>query len=350
MSMRIDGRPVDSASRPFVIAEISGNHRGSLERARELVEAAAEAGADAVKFQTYTADTITIDHDGDAFRIGADHPLWGSRTLYDLYEEAHTPWDWHPELFALARSRGVVPFSSPFDVTALDLLVSLDAPAIKIASLEVGDTALLRAAAATGRPVIISDGASTFAELAEAVEVLRAAGGEQIAVLACTSSYPAEPRDANVRRIPVLRDALGVQVGISDHTLGVGVAVAAVALGASIIEKHLTLERGDGGVDSDFSLVPDELALLVTESRRAFESLGSPTARLTASEAESRRLRRSLWVVQDVREGDVVSPTTVRSIRPAGGLAPVQLETVLGRRFRRDVDRGTPLTWDQLLD
>ncbi|MFD4959988.1 pseudaminic acid synthase [Microbacterium sp. NPDC058389] len=342
----IAGRPVGPDHPPFVIAEVSGNHSGSLDRALAIVDAAAEAGADAVKFQTYTADTITIDADNPAFRVSDEHGLWGGRTLYDLYTEAHTPWEWHADLFARARSHGLIPFSSPFDPTAVDLLESLEAPVYKIASLEVGDTGLLRTVAATGKPVILSNGATSMLEVTQAIHTLRAAGARDIVLLSCVSSYPADPREANVRSIPTLRDALDVQVGFSDHTPGIGASLAAVAHGATVVEKHLTLSRADGGVDAAFSLEPAEFALLTQESRRAWEALGDATPRLTAGEAESRRLRRSLWVVADVVAGDVVGPENVRSIRPAGGLAPIDWDAVVGRTFRQDARRGTPLTWD----
>lgn len=331
---------------PYIIAEISGNHGGSLERARELVIAAAEAGADSVKFQTYTADTLTLRSDAPAFRISDGHDLWGGRTLHDLYEEAHTPWEWHEELFALARENGIEPFSSPFDATAVDFLETLSPAMYKIASLEIIDTGLLRKVAATGRPVILSNGSASVAELATAVETLQSAGVTDLTVLACTSAYPADPKDSNLRSIPALRDVLGVPVGLSDHTLGIGVAIAAVALGARVIEKHLTLSRDEPTVDSAFSLEPAELASLVRETRAAWEALGETSPRVVSAESETHRLRRSLWVAENVRAGDPVTEQNVRSVRPAGGLAPVELDAVLGRRFTRDVPAATPMSWD----
>ncbi|GAA5095587.1 pseudaminic acid synthase [Microbacterium yannicii] len=342
----IAGRPVGTEHPPFVIAEVSGNHGGDLDRALAIIDAAADAGADAVKFQTYTADTITIDVDARAFRVSDEHGLWGGRTLYELYTQAHTPWAWHEAMFARARERGVIPFSSPFDATAVALLEGLDAPAYKIASLEIGDTALLRTVAATGRPVILSNGAASLLEATQAIQTLRDGGAAEIILLSCVSSYPADPREANVRSIPTLRAALDVEVGFSDHTPGIGAALAAVAHGASVIEKHLTISRADGGVDAAFSLEPGEFALLTQEARHAWEALGDATPGFTPGEAESRRLRRSLWVVEDVRAGAVVSADNVRSIRPAGGLAPSDWATVAGRTFARDVRRGTPLSWD----
>jgi pseudaminic acid synthase len=345
-TMDIAGRAIGTGEMPFIIAEVSGNHGGDIARALSIIDAAADSGADAVKFQTYTADTITIDSDDPAFRVSDGHGLWGGRTLYDLYTEAHTPWEWHGALFARARERGLIPFSSPFDRTAVDLLEALDAPAYKIASLEIGDTELLRAVASTGKPVIISNGASTLIEVAQAVRTLRTAGAGQIIVLSCVSSYPADAREANVRGIPVLQAALDVPVGFSDHTPGLGASIAAVAMGACVVEKHLTLSRQEGGVDAAFSLEPAEFAALVTESRRAWESLGSSTISISAGEAESRRLRRSLWVVRDVAVGELATEENVRSIRPAGGLEPAEWERIAGRSFTRATKRGTPLSWD----
>jgi len=331
---------------PFVIAEVSGNHNGDLQRALAIVDAAAEAGAHAIKLQTYRPDTITIDADGPAFQISGDHKLWAGRNLYQLYEQAHTPWEWHEPIFERIRQHGILPFSSPFDPTAVDLLESLDAPMYKIASLEVVDLPLIRLVAEKGKPVVLSTGAADIDEIDAAVRAVRETGNEHLVVLACTSSYPASPRESHLRKIPLIADAWDVVVGLSDHTMGLGAAVAAVALGASVIEKHVTLKRSDGGVDSDFSLEPAELAALVSETKVAWEALGEPRLGPVAGEAESRRLRRSLFVVEDVRAGDVVSEANVRSIRPAGGLAPDEFRTVAGRRFATDVPRGTALTWD----
>lgn len=344
----VAGIAVGEGHRPLVVAEMSGNHNGDLGRALAIVDMIAESGAQSVKLQTYRADTITIDADGPAFRVSDDHELWGGKNLYRLYDEAHTPWEWHAPIFARAREHGLVPFSSPFDATAVDLLEDLDAAVYKIASLEIADVALLRRVARTGRPVILSTGAADVSDVDLAVRTIREEGNDQVVVLGCTSSYPASPAESNLRTLPVLRDAFDVVVGLSDHTRGIGVAVAAVALGASVLEKHVTLSRADGGVDSDFSLEPDELAALATESERAWLALGRVHVGPTAGEAESRRLRRSLFVVEDVAAGDQVTTTNVRSIRPAGGLEPVVLDDVVGRRFSRDVTRGTPLSWDVL--
>lgn len=335
-----------SEAPPFIVAEVSGNHNGDLNRALKIIDAVAESGADAVKFQTYTADTITIDSDQARFRISAGHPLWGGRSLHELYTEAHTPWEWHDTLFRHARKRGLIPFSSPFDKGAVDLLEQLEAPLYKIASLEIGDLELLKAVAQTGKTVILSNGAASLSDLDLAVRTIRGEGNNNIVILCCTSSYPADPKESNLRGIPVLADMFGVETGLSDHTMGIGAAIAAVALGACVIEKHVTLDRSEGGVDAEFSLEPQELKQLVIESRRAWASLGSPTFVPTDGETESLKLRRSLCVVEDVREGEEVTAYNVRSLRPAGGLEPRYLDAVLGRKFNKDVSRGTALTWD----
>lgn len=346
MEIKLSQHSIGEGSAPFIIGEISGNHDGDLQRALDIVDMIADSGAQAVKLQTYTADTITIDSRKSEFMISEEHPLWGGRNLYELYQTAHTPWAWHEEIFAKARNRGLIPFSSPFDSTAVDLLESLDVELYKIASLEIGDLPLLRRVARTGKPVILSNGAASVGDVDAAIRTLREEGNDNIVLLACTSSYPASPADSNLRTLPILRDTFDVQVGLSDHTLGIGASVAAVALGATVIEKHVTLSRADGGVDSDFSLEPRELSMLVSETATAWEALGSPTMRVTAGESESRRLRRSLYVVESVREGDIVSPENVRSIRPAGGLEPDFMDVVVGRPFRSACEAGTPLSWD----
>ncbi|MBO0828358.1 MAG: pseudaminic acid synthase [Streptosporangiales bacterium] len=333
---------------PVIVAELSGNHDGDLSRALDIVRAAADAGVEAVKLQTYTADTITVDADGPLFRLSDDHELWGGRNLYQLYHEAHTPWEWHEPIFELARDLGLVAFSAPFDPTAVEFLEKLDVPAYKVASSEIVDLPLVAAMAATGKPLVISTGMASLAEIDAAVRTARGAGNEQLVVLACTASYPAPPDASNLRTIPVLADALDVYAGLSDHTLGIGAAVASVALGATLIEKHVTLSREGGGVDSAFSLEPAELAALRRETDTAWRALGEPRIGPTAAEAEGLRFRRSLFVVEDVRAGDTVTPQNVRSIRPAGGLEPAAFATVAGRTFRRDAAKGTPLTWDLL--
>ena len=330
-------------SSPFFIAEVSGNHLGNFERAKEIVSEAIDAGASAVKFQTYTASTMTLDLDISDFRISKDHSLWGNRKLYDLYEQAHTPWFWHNELFEMCRAAGVTPFSSPFDFTAVDFLELLKAPLYKIASMETGDLPLIRKVAETGKPVIISTGATTWQEIEEAVNTVRDTGNMNLTLLVCTSSYPADPVDAHINRMKTLRNAFGVEVGLSDHTLGIGVSIAAIALGATVIERHITLRRSDGGADAAFSLEPEEFAMLVREGKKAKNSLGSATWSMQDSEKESRRLRRSLYVVQDVKAGDLVTPENVRAIRPNGGAAPKFYDSFLGRIFNTDVVAGTPM-------
>ncbi|KAB2351742.1 pseudaminic acid synthase [Actinomadura rudentiformis] len=337
---------VGAGDRPFIVAELSGNHNGDLRRALAIVDAVADAGAHAVKLQTYTADTLTIDVDSPRFRIGDGHELWGGRSLYELYEQAHTPWDWHAPLFERARERGLVAFSSPFDPTAIGFLEALGAPAYKIASSELVDLPLIRLAAGTGKPLIISTGMANVGEIDAAVRAAREAGCEQLVVLGCTASYPAAPEDGNLRALPLLAETFDVPVGYSDHTPGIGVPIAAVALGACLIEKHVTLDRADGGVDSAFSLEPAELAALVVESERAWRSLGAARIGPRPGEREGLRFRRSLYVVEDVRAGEPVTDRNVRSIRPAGGLPPDAFESVCGRTFAGDVRRGTPVTWE----
>jgi pseudaminic acid synthase len=332
--------------RPYIVAEMSGNHNGSLDRALALVDAAATAGAHAIKIQTYTADTMTVDVRHPRFQISQGHELWGNEYLYQLYERAHTPWEWHEAIFERARSRGLTPFSSPFDPTAVELLEKLDAPMYKIASSEITDLPLVRLCASTGKPLIISTGMASVQEIAAAVDAARGAGCRELVVLSCTASYPAPPEHTNLRRIPVLAEAFRVPIGLSDHTLGIGVPIAAVGFGACLIEKHVTLDRGDGGVDSAFSLEPAELAALVVESERAWQALGTTAIGPTEAEREGLRFRRSLYVVTDVHAGDAVTEQNVRSIRPTGGLAPDAITAVLGRTFTRDAAKGTPLTWD----
>lgn len=347
-SVRIDTHHIGPEHPPFVLAEMSGNHNGSLQRALAIVDAVAESGAHAVKLQTYRPDTITIDVDAPAFRLSQGHELWGGENLYRLYERAHTPWEWHEPLFRRAREHGLIVFSSPFDPTAVDLLESLDAPAYKIASSEIVDLPLIELCARTGKPLILSTGMASVGEIDAAVRTARGAGNDQLIVLGCTASYPAAPEESNLRGLPVLASVTEALVGLSDHTPGIGAPVAAVALGACLIEKHVTLSRDDGGVDAAFSLEPAELAALVTETERAWQALGAPLIGSTSSEQEGLRLRRSLYVVEDVQAGEQVTERNVRSIRPAGGLPPGDITTVLGRTFRADAAKGTPLTWDLL--
>ncbi|MFG2002619.1 pseudaminic acid synthase [Spirillospora sp. NPDC048911] len=345
-TVRIGGHTVGPGSRPLIVAELSGNHNGDLDRALAIVDAVAGSGAHAIKLQTYTADTITIDVESPRFRIGDGHDLWGGRSLYELYEQAHTPWEWHRPIFERARRHGLLAFSSPFDPSAVEFLESLDVPAYKIASSELVDLPLIRLAARTGKPLIISTGMASVGEIDAAVGAARSAGCAQLVVLGCTASYPAAPEDGNLRALPLLAGTFGVPVGYSDHTPGIGVPIAAVALGACLIEKHVTLDRTDGGVDSAFSLEPAELGALVVESERAWQSLGSARIGPRPGEREGLRFRRSLFVVEDVRAGQPVTEHNVRSIRPAGGLPPDAFESVRGRVFAGDVSRGTPVSWE----
>jgi N-acetylneuraminate synthase len=346
-SIRVGEHTIARDQPPFLIAEMSGNHNGSLDRALDIVDMVAASGAQALKLQTYTPDTITIDADGPAFRVTDEHGLWGGRNLYKLYEQAHTPWEWHEPIFARAREQGLVAFSSPFDPSAVEFLEALDVELYKTASAEIVDLPLIREIARTGKPIIMSTGMATLSEIEAALDAARGVGCTQLVLLACTASYPADPADARLANIALLREAFDVPVGLSDHTLGIGVAVAAVALGAVCVEKHVTLDREDGGVDSEFSMSPEELRLLSVESRAAhLAATGRAAIGPTEAERAVLRLRRSLYVVQDVRAGEKVTAENVRSIRPAGGLAPDELEAVCGRSFTRDVGRGTPLTWD----
>jgi N-acetylneuraminate synthase len=346
MPIRIDKHWIGLDHPPFVIAEMSGNHNGSLDRALAIVDAIADTGAQALKLQTYTADTMTLNLAEREFVIDDPNSLWAGRTLYDLYREAHTPWEWHAPIFARARARGLVAFSTPFDATAVDFLESLDVPCYKIASFENVDLPLIRKVAATGKPLIISTGLATLAEIAEAVAAARDAGCRDLVLLKCTSAYPASPADSHLRTIPHLRAAFGCEVGLSDHTLGVGAALASIALGATVIEKHVTLRRADGGVDSAFSLEPQELKQLVEDGERARLALGEVRYGPSANEVNSLRFRRSLYVVRDVPRGQVFTPENVRAIRPGLGLAPKHFEQVLGRRAARDIAAGTALAWD----
>ncbi len=339
----IAGRKIGPGHPPYIVAEMSGNHNGDIGRALALIDAAKAAGADAVKLQTYTADTITIDHDGPGFTVHGG--LWDGRRLHELYDEAHTPWAWHQQLFDHAKAIGITIFSSPFDATAVELLTALDAPAFKIASFELVDLPLIELCARTGKPLIMSTGLASPQEIAEAMAAARGAGATEIILLHCTSGYPAPPSDMNLLTLPHLAAEHGAVAGLSDHTMGVTVSVAAVALGACFIEKHFTLDRAEGGVDSDFSLEPPELARLVTECHDAWLALGSVRYDEVASEASNRDFRRSLYVVADVAEGEALTPENVRSIRPGFGLPPKHLPEVLGRKASRALKRGTPLDW-----
>lgn len=341
----INRRPIGPGHASYIIAEMSANHGGSFESAAQVIRAAKDAGADAIKLQTYTPDTLTINCDNEYFRVGSG-TLWAGRNLYELYGEAYTPWEWQPRLKQLADDLAIDLFSTPFDDSAVDFLESMAVPAHKIASFEVVDTALLKKIAATGKPIIMSTGMATLSEIDEAVSTLEQAGATQLVLLKCTSAYPAEPKDMNLRTIPHLSAAFGVPAGLSDHTLGIAVPVAAVALGACVIEKHFTVSRSLGGPDSAFSLEPHEFKAMVDSVRVAERSLGQVHYGLSAGDTKSRSFRRSLFVVEDVEEGAPFSTANVRSIRPGYGLPPKHLPEVLGRRATRAVRRGTPLGWD----
>lgn len=345
--MKIQSRPIGPQARPYLIAEMSGNHNQSLARALEIVDAAASSGADAIKLQTYTAETMTLDTRAQGFVIEDKNSLWNGRQLFDLYREAHTPWEWHKPIMDRAASLGLHCFSSPFDDSAVDFLETLDVPAYKIASFEVTDLPLIRKVARTGKPVIISTGMATLAEIDEAVRTAREAGCKDLVLLKCTSTYPATPENTNLRTIPSLQGAFpGCEIGLSDHTMGCGVAIGAVALGATVIEKHFTLRRADGGVDSAFSLEPQEFLQLRTETERAWLGLGNVVYGGTQSEAKSRTFRRTLYISADIRAGERLSADNVRIVRPGFGLAPKYYDIVIGKRVNRDVSAGTPVHWD----
>ena len=343
--MKIGDRTIGKDHAPFIIAEISGNHNQSIERALEIVEAVAKIGVHALKLQTYTPDTMTLDLDEGEFYISDPKNLWSGTSLYKLYGEAYTPWEWHLPIFERARELGIIPFSTPFDETAVDFLEGLEVPCYKIASFENTDLPLIRRVAATGKPLIISTGMATVAELDETVRAAREAGCRDLILLKCTSTYPATADNTNIHTIPHLRELFGCEVGLSDHTMGIGVSVAAIALGATVIEKHFTLNRDDGGVDSAFSMEPAEMAQLVIETKRAWQALGQVSYGPTETEKKSIQFRRSLYVVKDLKAGDILTKENLRAIRPGLGLPPKYLEQVLGKNVKQDVKRGTALGW-----
>lgn len=344
--IRIGNRPIGPNHPPFVIAEMSGNHNQSLERALNIVEEAAKAGAHALKLQTYTADTMTLDLAEREFYISDPASLWYGKSLYQLYQEAHTPWEWHEPIFKRARKLGLIAFSTPFDESAVDFLEGLDVPTYKIASFENIDLPLIRKVAATGKPMIISTGMATKTELEETVHAAHEAGCRDLILLKCTSAYPSNPENSNLLTLPHMRELFGCEVGLSDHTQGIGAAVAAVALGATVIEKHFTISRSDGGVDSAFSLEPQELASLLVETKRAWQSFGRVSYGPSEEEKKSMVFRRSLYIAKDLEAGDVLTTENLRRVRPGLGLAPKYYDSLLGKRIRRAVKRGTPLSWE----
>jgi len=342
----IGGRKIGLGHPPFIIAEMSGNHNQSLDRALAIVEAAAKAGAHAVKLQTYTADTMTLDIAEKEFFINDPDSLWKGKSLYDLYKEAYTPWEWHKPIFERCSELGLIYLSTPFDETSVDFLEELDVPCYKIASFENTDIPLIRKVAATGKPMIISTGMATIAELDETVHTARKAGCRDLILLKCTSSYPAKPENTNILTIPHMAELFNCQVGLSDHTMGIGVAVASVALGATMIEKHFTLSRAHGGVDSAFSMEPDEMHTLASETKRAWPALGKVSYGPTEKEKKSLIFRRSLYIVQDMKKGDILTKENLRAIRPGLGLPPKYYDILLGKRVKKEVKIGTPLQWD----
>jgi len=347
--MHVSNTEINLNHPPFIIAEMSGNHNQSLDRALAIVEAAAKAGVDAIKLQTYTADTMTLDIYDREFLISDQESFWKGQSLYDLYKQAYTPWEWHEPIMERARELGIICFSTPFDETAVDFLEDLNVPAYKIASFENNHLPLIRKAASTGKPLIISTGLATVAELDEAVRTAHDAGCSDLALLKCTSTYPATPENSNIHTIPHMRELFNCEVGLSDHTMGIGAAVAAVAHGATVIEKHFTIRRADGGVDSAFSMEPEEMQSLVVETERAWQSLGGVVYGPCEMETGSLLFRRSLYVAEDMKKGDVFTKENLRCIRPGLGLAPKYYDMVLGRRTAVKITRGTPLSWDLIM-
>jgi pseudaminic acid synthase len=348
MNIKIANREIGAHQAPFVIAEMSGNHNQSLERALEIVEVAAKTGAHALKIQTYTADTMTLDLDEGDFFISDPNSLWKGISLYKLYQKAYTPWEWHKPIFERCRELGVIGFSTPFDDTSVDFLETLDVPCYKIASFENTDLPLIRKAAATGKPLIISTGMATISEMDETVRAAREAGCKDLILLKCTSTYPATPEFTNILTIPHMRELFGCEVGLSDHTMGIGVSVASIALGATVIEKHFTLNRADGGVDSTFSMEPAEMASLVVESGRAWQALGKVAYGPTEKEKKSLVFRRSLYIVEDIKAGEILTHKNLRSIRPGLGLPPKYLSALIGRKLKKNAYKGTAMSWDLL--
>ncbi|MCY9188016.1 pseudaminic acid synthase [Bacillus mojavensis] len=346
--INIDGRSIGPHHPPFIIAEMSGNHNQSLERAFHIIEAAAKAGAHALKIQTYTADTMTLNIDTKDFKIEDNDSLWSGSTLYTLYQQAYTPWEWHKPIFDKCRELGMIPLSTPFDESAVDFLEDLGVPIYKIASFENTDIPLIKKVAATGKPIIISTGMATVAEIDETITAAKEAGCKELILLKCTSTYPASPVNTNISTIPHMKELFNCQVGLSDHTMGTGVAVASVALGATVIEKHFTLSRADGGVDSAFSLEPPELKELVVETERAWQALGQITYGPTDMEKASLKFRRSIYVTNDIKAGEIFTKENIKVIRPGYGLEPKYFDVMIGKTATKHLSAGTPLGWDSI--
>lgn len=347
-TITVEGVQIGKNHKPFVIAEMSGNHNQSLDRALEIVEAAAKSGAHALKIQTYTADTMTLNIENPDFKISDENSLWDGQNLYQLYQQAYTPWEWHKPIFDRARELGMIPFSTPFDETAVDFLEELNVPLYKIASFENTDIPLIKKVAATGKPMIVSTGMATVAELDELVRAAREAGCKDLILLKCTSTYPATPENTNISTIPHMRDLFNVQVGLSDHTMGTGVSVASIALGATVIEKHFTISRADGGVDSAFSMEPDEMKALVMETERAWQALGKVTYGPTEKEKASLKFRRSIYVSKDIKAGEPFTKENIKIVRPGYGLEPKYYDQVLNTTANQDIKAGTPLSFKGL--
>lgn len=349
MSIKIQDKEIGIHEKPFIIAEMSGNHNESLDRALAIVDAAADAGADAVKIQTYTADTITLNVNKNEFTISDPKSLWYGKSLYDLYKQAHTPWEWHDEIFNRCKEKNIICFSSPFDETAVDFLEKIGPPCYKIASFENNHIPLIKKVARTGKPIILSTGMASLSDIEKAVFAAKEAGCNDLILLKCTSSYPADPAETNLNTIPNMRDLFGCEIGLSDHTLGIGVAVSSIALGATVIEKHFTLSRDEGGVDSAFSIEPHELKNLVEETERAWRSLGEVFYGPTNSEKNSLKFRRSLYIAKDMDIGDELNSENLKVIRPGYGLDPEFKEILIGKKVKMKVDKGTPMSWELVL-
>ncbi|AMA54164.1 MULTISPECIES: pseudaminic acid synthase [Bacillus] len=346
--INIEGRKIGPHHPPFIIAEMSGNHNQSLERAFNIIEEAAKAGAHALKIQTYTADTMTLNMNTKDFKIEDENSLWSGRTLYTLYQQAYTPWEWHKPIFDKCRELGMIPLSTPFDESSVDFLEDLGVPIYKIASFENTDIPLIKKVAATGKPIIISTGMATVAEIDESIRAAKEAGCKELILLKCTSTYPASPENTNISTIPHMKELFNCQVGLSDHTMGTGVAVASVALGATVIEKHFTLSRADGGVDSAFSLEPSELKELVVETGRAWQALGQITYGPTDEEKASLKFRRSIYVKKDIKAGEIFTKDNIKVVRPGYGLEPKFYDVIIGRTAKKHIAAGTPLRWDSI--